>query len=227
MGPCGPLPSGLHRPVPPTPRRADCRVGRAVDRRPPGRPPAAPRPPTSACRRCRPPPAAGVLRPGAGFAIPAMPGVRRAFVSGKKKQNTIKTTTISDGQGRTLWGGAVRPGRMHDQTAVKTEGIEDLLRQHPTVTVTVDAGYRGLAKTFPDQVHAHHPNRARTRRLNRSPSTSRHASSSPRGGPVWSMPSPSPSSGGRCSAGWGGARTTPRPMWPSLGWSPTGPPAAD
>jgi hypothetical protein len=27
---------------------------------------------------------------------------RRAFVSGKKKQNTIKTTTISDGQGRLL-----------------------------------------------------------------------------------------------------------------------------
>jgi hypothetical protein len=82
---------------------------------------------------------------------------RRAFVSGKKKQNTIKTTTISDGQGRTLWAGAVRPGRMHDQTAVKTEGIEDLLRQHPTVTVTVDAGYQGLAKTFPDQVHAPPP----------------------------------------------------------------------
>ncbi|WP_217251562.1 transposase family protein [Streptomyces sp. AC602_WCS936] len=34
---------------------------------------------------------------------------RRAFVSGKRKQNTIKTTTISDHQGRTLWSGAVRP----------------------------------------------------------------------------------------------------------------------
>jgi len=79
---------------------------------------------------------------------------RRAFVSGKKKQNTSKTTTICDGQGRTLWTGCVRPGRMHDQTAIKTEGIEKLLRQHPTVEVTVDDGYRGLAETFPDQVHA-------------------------------------------------------------------------
>jgi hypothetical protein len=79
---------------------------------------------------------------------------RRAFVSGKKKQNTIKTTTVCDGHGRTLWAGAVRPGRMHDQTAVKTEGIQDLLRQQPTVTATVDSGYRGLAKAFPDQVHA-------------------------------------------------------------------------
>jgi hypothetical protein len=40
----------------------------------------------------------------------------KAFVSGKKKQNTIKTTTFSDGQGRTLFSGVVRPGRMHDQT---------------------------------------------------------------------------------------------------------------
>jgi DDE superfamily endonuclease len=79
---------------------------------------------------------------------------RRAFVSGKRKQNTIKTTTISDGRGRTLWAGAVRPGRMHDQTAVRSDGIEDLFRQHPTVRAKVDAGYRGLAKTFPDQVHA-------------------------------------------------------------------------
>jgi DDE superfamily endonuclease/Helix-turn-helix of DDE superfamily endonuclease len=79
---------------------------------------------------------------------------RRAFISGKRKQNTIKTTTVSDGCGRTLWAGAVRPGRMHDQTAVRTDGIEDLFAQHPTVKAKVDAGYRGLAKTFTDQVQA-------------------------------------------------------------------------
>jgi hypothetical protein len=76
---------------------------------------------------------------------------RRAFVSDKRRQHTSKTTTICDGQGRTVWAGAVRPGRRHDQTAVKTEGIEDLLRQHPTVNVVVDVGYRGLANAFPDQ----------------------------------------------------------------------------
>jgi hypothetical protein len=77
---------------------------------------------------------------------------RRAFVSGKRKQNTIKVTTCSDGQGRTLWSGAVRPGRMHDQTAAKSEGIADLLSRHPTVTVCVDEGYRGLATAFPNRV---------------------------------------------------------------------------
>ena len=58
-----------------------------------------------------------VRRPQAG-----RPG-RRAFVSGKKKQNTIKPTAISDGRGRLLWLGAIRPGRMHDVTALRTEGI--------------------------------------------------------------------------------------------------------
>jgi hypothetical protein len=89
-----------------------------------------------------------VRRPRAG-----KPG-RRAFVSGKKKQNTKKATVVTDREGRTLWAGAFRPGRMHDQTAVRTEGIADLFRQFPQVKAKVDAGYRGLAKEFPDQVQA-------------------------------------------------------------------------
>jgi hypothetical protein len=79
---------------------------------------------------------------------------RRAFVSGKKKQNTIKPTAIGDGQGRLLWLGAIRPGRMHDATALRTEGIEDLLRRHPSVTADVDSGYQGLARDFPGQITA-------------------------------------------------------------------------
>jgi DDE superfamily endonuclease/Helix-turn-helix of DDE superfamily endonuclease len=79
---------------------------------------------------------------------------RRAFVSGKRKQNTSKPTVCSDEAGRTLWAGAVRPGRMHDQTAAKTEGVGDLLSQHPKVKVRVDEGYRGLAKALPEQVTA-------------------------------------------------------------------------
>ena len=89
-----------------------------------------------------------VRRPRAG-----KPG-RRAFVSGKKKQNTKKAAVITDGEGRTLWAGAFRPGRMHDQTAVRTEGIADLFTRFPQVKAKVDAGYRGLAKEFPDQVQA-------------------------------------------------------------------------
>ncbi|RPE47093.1 DDE superfamily endonuclease [Streptomyces sp. Ag109_O5-1] len=78
----------------------------------------------------------------------------RAFVSGKKKQNTVETTTFSDAQGRTLFSGVVRPGRMHDQTAVRTEGIAEQFRRHPKVKAEVDEGYRGLANEFPAQVSA-------------------------------------------------------------------------
>jgi hypothetical protein len=79
---------------------------------------------------------------------------RRAFVSGKKKQNTAKFTIISDEAGRLLWQGAFRPGRMHDVTALRTEGIEDQLRLHPDAKAKVDSGDQGLARDFPDQVSA-------------------------------------------------------------------------
>ncbi|MFD4861029.1 transposase family protein [Streptomyces atratus] len=89
-----------------------------------------------------------VRRPKAGRAG------RKAFVSGKKKQNTIKATTFSDHQGRTLFSGVTRPGRVHDQTAVRTEGIAEQFRLRPNVKVEVDEGYRGLANEFPHQVSA-------------------------------------------------------------------------
>ena len=79
---------------------------------------------------------------------------RRAFVSGKKKMNTKKATVFTDDAGRPLFAGVFRPGRMHDQTAVRTEGIADLLTRFPQVRLKVDAGYRGLAREFPDQVQA-------------------------------------------------------------------------
>ncbi len=53
-----------------------------------------------------------------------------------------------------MWAGAIRPGRQHDQTAVRTEGIDDLLDAYPQVRFLVDAGYRSLAKDHPDQVIA-------------------------------------------------------------------------
>jgi DDE superfamily endonuclease len=79
---------------------------------------------------------------------------RRAFVSGKRKQNTIKSTIASDTRGRPMWVGATRPGRMHDQTAVKTEGLDELIEHYPEVKFLVDSGYRGLANDHPDQVIA-------------------------------------------------------------------------
>ncbi|MFE5113451.1 transposase family protein [Streptomyces sp. NPDC056663] len=79
---------------------------------------------------------------------------RKAIVSGKERQNTIKTTTFSDHQGRTLFSGVVRPGRMHDQTAVRTEGIAEQFLLHLDVRGEVDSGYQGLAKERPPPVSA-------------------------------------------------------------------------
>jgi len=81
---------------------------------------------------------------------PRRPG-RRALVSGKKKMNTIKFTKICDERGRTLRDGTFRPGRQHDQTALKTDGIDGLLDQFP-VAAEMDAGYRGLHRDHPGQV---------------------------------------------------------------------------
>jgi hypothetical protein len=80
---------------------------------------------------------------------------RRAFISGKLKQNTKKATVATDEKGRTLWTGAFLPGRMHDQTAMKTEGIRDLFEWHSQVKATVDAGYRGVASSSPIRSRPH------------------------------------------------------------------------
>ncbi|MFJ6050377.1 transposase family protein [Streptomyces sp. NPDC092307] len=53
-----------------------------------------------------------------------------------------------------LLSGGVRPGRMHDQTDVRTEGIAEQFRNRPGVKAKVDSGYAGLAKDFPGQVSA-------------------------------------------------------------------------
>jgi hypothetical protein len=82
---------------------------------------------------------------------------RKAFVSGKLKQNTIKTTVAADHHGATLWCGATRPGRMHDLTTVRIEGVDALLDAYPDVKLLADAGYQGLARDHRDQVAAPPP----------------------------------------------------------------------
>ncbi|MER5348467.1 transposase family protein [Streptomyces mirabilis] len=140
---------------------------------------------------------------------------RRAFVSGKRRQNTKKVTVITGGKGRTLWTGAFRPGRMHDQTALKTEGIWDLFEQFPEVKAKVDAGYLRLARDFPNQVKAPPKNRARRPPPRNWSSGRRPGTSNPRRGSASNMATPSTSSGGPCSAGSDAASTTTRATWPS------------
>ncbi|WP_328511704.1 hypothetical protein OG981_02430 [Streptomyces mirabilis] len=80
---------------------------------------------------------------------------------------------MSDGQGRTLWSGAQRPGRMHDQTSVHTEGIAEQFHQHPGVRAEVDDGYRGLASESLDRVSAP-PRKLKGKAPNDGPVTERY-----------------------------------------------------
>ncbi|MFH9133940.1 transposase family protein [Streptomyces sp. NPDC017524] len=77
---------------------------------------------------------------------PANRGGRRACVSGKKKQNTMKATVIADWRGRTLWTDTLRPGRMHDATAARNEGIAACFQHFSDVEVLLDDGYLGLSR---------------------------------------------------------------------------------
>jgi hypothetical protein len=150
---------------------------------------------------------------------------RRAFVSGKRKQNTGKSTVISDGEGRLLWQGAFRPGRMHDVTALRTEGVEDLLHRHPDVRAKVDSGYRGMARDFPNQVTAPPKKPGKDASADEIGAGKPSARPSPRPGSASSTPSPSPRSGGLCSVGSDAANTSPPPPKRSPPSCPTAAPS--
>ena len=109
-----------------------------------------------------------------GFAVPGMPGMRlrtladvvaSAHAEGSSRavtdQDPGQEATVCDRRGRTLSVGAARPGRMHDQPAIKTKGIQDLLRRHHDAHTAVDAGDPGLAKAFAGRVHAPPPTPAK------------------------------------------------------------------
>ncbi|WP_406729810.1 transposase family protein [Streptomyces sp. GD-15H] len=127
-----------------------------------------------------------IRRPQAG-----RPG-RRAFVSGKRRRNTLKTTTFSDGRGRLLLSGAVRPGRMHDRTALRTEGVTEQFRTRPPVEARVDSGYQGGWLRSSPTRSAHRRRSSRTRRATATRTPGRRpGAATPR--PVSASSTPTPS----------------------------------
>jgi hypothetical protein len=71
------------------------------------------------------------------------------------------------------------PGRMHDQTALQTDGVDDLLARFPGVQAEVDAGYRGLRCDHPAS-RRESPARARPPEAARAWVQARHTQSSRR-----------------------------------------------
>ncbi|MFI1760423.1 MULTISPECIES: transposase family protein [unclassified Streptomyces] len=69
---------------------------------------------------------------------------RDRFISGKNKQNAVKTMVVTDGDGRVLFCSPTRPGSCADITHARQLGLVKLLADGPAVEILADAGYQGL-----------------------------------------------------------------------------------
>ncbi|WP_257132943.1 transposase family protein [Streptomyces sp. ms184] len=70
---------------------------------------------------------------------------RDKFISGKNKQNAVKTMVLTDEQGRLLFCSPTRPGSCADIThAARESGLVKLLVEGPAVEIPADAGYQRL-----------------------------------------------------------------------------------
>ncbi|MEU7297968.1 transposase family protein [Streptomyces exfoliatus] len=70
---------------------------------------------------------------------------RDRFISGKNKQNAVKTMVLTDQNGRVLLCSPARPGSCADITHARQLGLAKLLADGPALEILADAGYQGLA----------------------------------------------------------------------------------
>ncbi|WP_461028360.1 transposase [Streptomyces sparsus] len=69
---------------------------------------------------------------------------RDRFISGKNKQNAVKTMVVTDGAGRVLFCSPTKSGSCADITHARQLGLVKLLADGPAVEILADAGYQGL-----------------------------------------------------------------------------------
>ena len=69
---------------------------------------------------------------------------RDTFISGKDKQNAVKSMVVTDSEVRVLWCSPARPASCADITHARQLGLVELLADGPAVDILADAGYRGL-----------------------------------------------------------------------------------
>jgi hypothetical protein len=69
---------------------------------------------------------------------------RDTFISGKNKQNAVKSMVVTDSEGRVLWCSPARPASCADITHARQLGLVELLADGPAVDILADAGYQGL-----------------------------------------------------------------------------------
>lgn len=77
---------------------------------------------------------------------------RDRFISGKTRQNAIKTMILTDRAGRLLFCGETRPGSVADITQARDAGLPALLEDTTGLRILADAGYQGLGAQTHGQV---------------------------------------------------------------------------
>ncbi|WP_354598663.1 transposase family protein [Streptomyces sp. JL1001] len=69
---------------------------------------------------------------------------REKFISGKNKQNAVKSMVVTDAEGRLLYCSPAEPASVADITHARKLGLVKLLADGPAVEILADAGYQGL-----------------------------------------------------------------------------------
>ncbi|WGP14246.1 transposase [Streptomyces sp. SH5] len=69
---------------------------------------------------------------------------REKFISGKNKQNTVKSMVVTDAEGRLLFCSPAEPASCADITHARKLGLVKLLADGPAVEILADSGYQGL-----------------------------------------------------------------------------------
>jgi hypothetical protein len=70
---------------------------------------------------------------------------RDKFISGKNKQNAVKSMVVTDAAGRLLFCSTAEPASCADITHARKLGLVKLLTDGPAMEILADAGYQGLA----------------------------------------------------------------------------------
>nr|WP_252981060.1 transposase family protein [Streptomyces chartreusis] len=69
---------------------------------------------------------------------------RDKFISGKNKQNAVKSMVVTDGDGHVLWCSPAKPASCADITHARQLGLVKLLAHGPEAEILADAGCQGL-----------------------------------------------------------------------------------
>jgi hypothetical protein len=74
---------------------------------------------------------------------------RDKYISGKNKQNAVKSMVVTDAEGQLLFCSPAEPASGADITHARKLGLVKLLVDGPAVEILADAGYQGLGASCP------------------------------------------------------------------------------